>query len=229
MSAAAIAVIIVVVAVVVLVAAGMTMARRRRLQRRFGPEYDRVVAEQQGRRKAEAELVGRERRLQRLDIRPLTPTSRAGYAAEWTAIQERFVDQPHQAVSEAQRLVVTVMNERGYPTQDPGQIMADLSVEHAGTLDNYRKAQEISQNAPAASTEDLRQAMVCYRALFSELLGQPDQTVPDQTAPDQTAPGQTEPDQTEPDPPEPVAADNPPAADVRAGELGGETGPRARR
>jgi hypothetical protein len=224
MSAAAIAVIIVVVAVLVLVAAGMTMARRRRLQRRFGPEYDRVVAQQQGRRKAEAELAGRERRVQRLDIRPLTPTSRAGYGAEWTAIQERFVDQPHQAVAEAQRLVVTVMNERGYPTQDPGQIMADLSVEHAGTLDNYRRAQEISQNASTASTEDLRQAMVCYRALFSELLGHPDQAHLDQAHPDQTVPDQTVPDQTEP-----VAADNPPAAHVPAGELGGETGPRARR
>jgi Tfp pilus assembly protein PilX len=193
MSAAAIAVIVVIV-VVVLVAAAMTMARRRRLQRRFGPEYDRVVAEKQNQRKAEAELAGRERRVQRLEIRPLPPASRAAYAGDWTVIQERFVDQPRQAVTEAQRLVVTVMNERGYPTDDPAQIMADLSVEHAGTLDSYRKAQEISQNASAASTEDLRQAMVHYRALFSELLGRPGK-------------------------PEPAAADdNPPAAGAPADE-----------
>jgi hypothetical protein len=201
MSAAAIAVIIVVVAVAVLVIAVMTAARRRRLQRRFGPEYDRVVAEKQSQVRAENELAGRERRIQRLELRPLTVSSRAGYAAEWAAIQERFVDEPQRAVMEAQRLVVSVMTERGYPTEDSRQIMADLSVEHANTLDNYRMAQEISQNASAASTEDLRQAMVHYRALFSELLGRPDQAE--------------------------AAADpgHPPAARVPADEFGDETGP----
>jgi hypothetical protein len=179
MSAAAIVVIVVVVAVVVL-AAAMAMARRRRLQRRFGPEYDRVVAEKQSKLKAEAELTGRQRRVQRLDIRPLTAAARANHATEWAAIQERFVDQPRQAVTEAQRLVVSVMSERGYPTGDPAQVMADLSVEHASTLDNYRMAQEISQNASSASTEALRQAMVHYRALFRDLLGQPDRGEPDQ-------------------------------------------------
>jgi hypothetical protein len=205
MSAAAIAVIVVVVVVVVLVIAAMTIARRRRLQRRFGPEYDRVVAEKQSQLRAQAELAGRERRIQRLDIRPLTASSRARYAAEWTVIQERFVDQPQQAVTEAQRLVVTVMNERGYPTEDPSQIMADLSVEHATTLDNYRQAEEISQNASAASTEDLRQAMVHYRALFSDLLGQPEEA--------QAGP----------------ADGNPPAAQVPADELGDQTSPRVGR
>jgi hypothetical protein len=173
MSATAIVVIVVVVAVVVF-GVVMVMGRRRQLQRRFGPEYDRVVAEKQSQLKAEAELTGRQRRVQRLDIRPLTAGARANYAAEWAAIQERFVDQPQQAVTEAQRLVVAVMSERGYPTEDPAQVMADLSVEHATTLDNYRMAQEISQNAARASTEDLRQAMVHYRALFSDLLGQSD-------------------------------------------------------
>jgi Tfp pilus assembly protein PilX len=176
MSAAGIAVIVVVVAILVVAVSVITTARRRRLQRRFGPEYDRVVTEKQSHLKAEAELAGRERRIQRLDIRPLTATSRARYASQWAAIQQRFVDQPRQAVTEAQRLVVTVMNERGYPTEDSSQIMADLSVEHATTLDNYRMAQAISQNASAASTEDLRQAMVHYRALFSDLVGRPDET-----------------------------------------------------
>ena len=203
MSAAAITVIVVILVVVVVVAAAMTMARRRRLQRRFGPEYDRVVAEKQSQLKAEAELAGRERRMQRLDIRPLTAASRANYSGEWTLIQERFVDQPQQAVMEAQRLVVTVMNERGYPTEDPSQIMADLSVEHASTLDNYRMAQEISQNASAASTEELRQAMVHYRALFNELLGRPDEA-------QATA-----------------AESKPPTAGVPADEFGSEASPPA--
>jgi hypothetical protein len=208
MSAAAITVIVVVVVVlvVVLVAAAMPMTRRRRLQRRFGPEYDRVVAEKQSRRQAEAELADRERRIQRLEIRPLTPASRARYASEWTAIQERFVDEPQRAVKEAQGLVVSVMTERGYrrrPAEEPSQIMADLSVEHASALDGYRMAQEISRNVATASTEDLRQAMVHYRALFNDLLGRPDEA-------------------------EATAADRKPAsARVPADEFGGETGPRA--
>jgi hypothetical protein len=210
MSAAAIIVIVVVVAIVVL-AAAMAMGRRRRLQRRFGPEYDRVVTEKQSRLKADAELAGRERRVQHLEIRPLAAASRAGYAGEWTVIQERFVDQPRQAVTEAQRLVVSVMTERGYPTEDSDQIMADLSVAHASTLDNYRMAQEISQNTQAASTEDLRQAMVHYRALFTELLGRSDETpTVDET---QSA----------------AAGRDPSAARVAADELDGQTSPQARR
>jgi hypothetical protein len=204
MSAAAIVVIVVVVAVVVL-AVTMPMARRRRLQRRFGPEYDRVVTEKQGRRKGEAELANRERRVQSLGIRPWTATARARYATEGTAIQERFVDQPQQAVTEAQRLVLSVMTERGYPAEDPAQVMADLSVEHASTLNNFRMAQEISHKAPSASTEELRQAMVHYRALFSDLLGRPDEA--------HTA----------------AVADSTPAARVPAGEPGIQTAPRARR
>ena len=204
MSAAAIVVIVVVVAVVVL-AVTMPMARRRRLQRRFGPEYDRVVTEKQSRRKGEAELADRERRVQSLDIRPLTAMARASYASEWTAIQERFVDQPQQAVTEAQRLVLSVMSERGYPAEDPAQAMADLSVEHASTLQDFRTAQEISQKTPSASTEELRQAMIHYRALFSDQLGQPDET--------QAA----------------VTKDSTSAARVPAGEPSSETGPRARR
>jgi len=181
MSAATTAVIVVVVAVVVLVISLMVVARRRRLQRRFGQEYDRVVSEKHSQRKAEAELAGRERRVQRLDIRPLTPAARARYAAEWAALQERFVDQPQQAVAEAQQLVVSVMNERGYPAESDGEIAADLSVEHAAVLDHYRAAQHISANAAAgtASTEDLRQALIHYRVLFGELLGQADEAEPE--------------------------------------------------
>jgi hypothetical protein len=208
MSAAAVTVIVVVVVVLlmVLVAAAIPMARRRRLQRRFGPEYDRVVAEKQSRRQAEAELADRERRIHRLEIRPLTAASRARYADEWMATQERFVDEPQRAVTEAQRLVASVMTEQGYrryPAEEPSQIMADLSVDHASALDGYRMAQEVSRNVAAASTEDLRQAMVRYRALFSDLLGRPDEA------------GAT------------ATGGKPAAAHVPADEPGGETGPQA--
>ena len=175
MSAGAIVAIIVAVVVVVLVIGALTMARRRKLQQRFGPEYDRVAGEMNSRRKADAELTERERRVRSLDIRPLDETARVKYAGEWTAIQERFVDQPEQAVAQAGMLVTAVMKDRGYPTEGHDQILADLSVEHANTLDHYRAAHQVSLQAEegSASTEDLRLAMLHYRALFGDLLGQP--------------------------------------------------------
>jgi len=155
----------------------MAVSRRRRLQQRFGPEYDRLVGERDSRREAEAELTERERRVQGLDIQPLTDVARASYEGQWTSIQEQFVDAPANAVSGAQFLVSDVMTERGYPAGrgDQDQVLADLSVEHSDTLDRYRAAEEISGRAAAgtASTEDLRQAMVHYHALFADLLGEP--------------------------------------------------------
>jgi hypothetical protein len=178
MSAAAIA-IIVVVAVVVLVFFAMAMTRRR-LQQRFGPEYDRVVGESRGQFRAAAELARRERRVQRLRIRPLSASVRAEYAAEWRTVQEGFVDQPMHAVTDSQDLLASVMKERGYPAEDPDQIAADLSVTHAATLGHYRAAQEISANAERgdASTEDLRQALIHLRVVCGELLGKPDDAEP---------------------------------------------------
>jgi hypothetical protein len=175
MSAGAIVAIIVVVVLVLLALAAISMARRRKLQQKFGPEYDRVVGEKRSHRKADAELAERERRVRGLDIHPLDETVRVRYAGEWTAIQELFVDQPQQAVTQAGLLVTSVMKDRGYPTEDHDQILADLSVEHANTLEHYRQAHQVSLQAEtgAASTEDLRLAMLHYRALFADLLGQP--------------------------------------------------------
>jgi len=175
MAAGAIVAIIVAVVVVLLVIGALSVARRRKLQQRFGPEYDRVADEMHSRRKANAELAERERRVRSLDIRPLDETTRVKYAGEWTAIQERFVDQPEEAVAQAGILVTSVMKDRGYPTEGHDQILADLSVEHANTLDHYRQAHEVSLRAQGGtvSTEDLRLAMLHYRALFGDLLGQP--------------------------------------------------------
>jgi hypothetical protein len=170
---AVIIVVIVVAAVLVVVAAAN---RRRRLRERFGPEYDRAVTEHGSRREAEADLAERERHVRELDIRPLSLAARSQYMSEWTAVQEQFVDAPQAAVTGAQTLVSAVMEDRGYPTQPYDQTLADLSVEHASTLDHFRAAHDISENAAsgAASTEDLRQAMIHYRALFDELLREPD-------------------------------------------------------
>ncbi|MFC4535696.1 hypothetical protein [Sphaerisporangium dianthi] len=166
---------VVVAAVVAILAVGYFLVqqqRRRRLQERFGPEYERTVRERENRREAEQELIEREQRHAKLDIRPLSSDSRSTYAKKWTEVQERFVDAPGFAVTEADHLVTAVMADRGYPTEGFEQQVSDLSVAHGQTLDHYRKAHEISSRAARreASTEELRQAMVHYRALFQELL-----------------------------------------------------------
>jgi hypothetical protein len=176
MSTVTIALIVAAVIVVaILVISVRAVVRRRRLQQRFGPEYDRLAGERDSKRKAESELAGRERRVHGLDIHPLTDSARARYALQWAAIQEQFVDTPADAVASSQALVLAVMSELGYPAEDPDQMLADLSVEHATTLDHYRAAEETSRSAAAgtASTEDLRVAMIDYRALFRDLVGEP--------------------------------------------------------
>ncbi|HUA41510.1 MAG TPA: hypothetical protein VMA32_08095 [Streptosporangiaceae bacterium] len=169
------AAIVIVVAIVIIaaLAAVAEMTRRRRLQERFGPEYERAVTENNGKLRAEAELTSRQRRVSKFDIRPLDEAARARYAGEWTAIQEHFVDSPQAAVAEAYQLLITVMTDRGYPTDDDEQVLADLSVEHGQTVGHFRAAQEISRSSAAgrAATEDLRQAFIHYRALFADLLG----------------------------------------------------------
>lgn len=205
-----VAIIVVVVVAVAVIAIVAAVGRRRRLQQRFGPEYDRAVADTGSRRLAEAELAEREKRVKELDIRPLDPAAKERYAGQWTAIQQQFVDGPENAIAEAQTLIAALMNERGYPTEDTEQIMADLSVDHAATLRHFRTAQDLSARAAdgAASTEDMRQAMVHYRMLFRDLLGEPadaaDTTTADAptpaetTQPDEAPPSRTVPSRTVP-------------------------------
>jgi hypothetical protein len=175
MSTAGIIILVVVVVIVVGLVAWLaqTQLRRKRLRERFGPEYERVVEEGDDRRTAERELADREKRHAELDIKPLSDTERKRFSTEWTLIQERFVDSPGNAVAEADRLVMVVMGERGYPTEGYQQQVSDLSVRHATTLDHYRTAHEIKSrnDEDRASTEDLREAMVHYRSLFEDLLG----------------------------------------------------------
>jgi hypothetical protein len=168
--------IVIVVAAVLIVGAivwSATRARRRRgLQERFGSEYDRTVADAPSRREAESELSEREKRRDELDIRPLDQSSRNRYASQWQNTQAAFVDDPETAVGDADRLIQQVMRERGYPVDDFEQRANDLSVDHPEVISNYRAAHGISvaNERGKASTEDLRTAMVHYRALFSELL-----------------------------------------------------------
>jgi FtsZ-interacting cell division protein ZipA len=175
-------IILVVAAIVVvaLVVAGLVGSRRRALRRRFGPEYDRVVEEQDSRSAAEKELRDRERKHAELELKPLSDESRAQYAAQWAEVQSRFVDAPEDAVRGGDELVTRLVGEIGYPTENYEDQLATLSVEHATTLGHYRDAHDIYLRTERgeASTEQLRQALVHYRALFAELLG--DDPVPQQ-------------------------------------------------
>jgi hypothetical protein len=169
--------IAVAVAAVLVVALGITMALRRRRTRvladQFGPEYSRAVEAAGGRSKAEAELEARTKRVEQLDVRALTTTERDRFSELWRVAQERFVDSPPMAVAEADQLVMEVMRLRGYPMTDFEQRAADISVVHPHLVTNYRAAHSIALNSAgqSATTEDLRQAMVHFRALFEELLG----------------------------------------------------------
>lgn len=171
--------IIVIVLVVLVIIAAIAVAvrmvgRRRALRSRFGPEYDRVVQEQESRSAAERELRDRERRHAELTLTPLSPESRARYAAAWEELQIRFIDSPGETVGDADELVTRLIQEQGYPTGDFSDQIAHLSVEHARTLTNYRDAHEIHlrNSRGEATTEELRQAVVHYRALFADLLGE---------------------------------------------------------
>ena len=150
-----------------------TLRRRHELQERFGEEYEVVIEEHGSKREAERELAARQERHEQLNIRPLDPQLRQYYTEQWRATQARFVDEPDAAFEKADRLVADVMVQRGYPLGDVDRQMADLSVEHSDVLNHYREAHDIAQ-APAkgrpTTTEDLRQGMVHYRALFSALL-----------------------------------------------------------
>ncbi len=158
--------VIVVVAVVVVASAEM---RRARLRRQFGPEYDRLAEKLGSKRKADAELTERERRVRALNIRELSPEQQASYSGDWAAVQERFVDTPAEAVGAAHALIGNVMRDRGYPVDDRTATMDALSVHHARAMEGYRATMDLRTDS--ASTEQLREAMIHYRALFEDLTG----------------------------------------------------------
>lgn len=143
-----------------------------RLEKRFGPEYDRAVDELGSRSKAEAELMAREKRVSRLSIVPLQADEAERFAHAWRVLQGRFVDDPRGVVAEADKLVREMMGKRGYPMTDFDHLAADISVDHPTVVSNYRAARDIAErdSRGESDTEELRRAVVHYRALFDELL-----------------------------------------------------------
>lgn len=179
-----------VVAALAALAVWKVTARRRssRLQEQFGPEYDRTVGATQSKRDAEGELRAREERHQELEIRPLSQVARDRYLEGWQTVQAQFVDNPDSAVASADVLIQSVMEDRGYPVEDFEQRAADISVEHPRVVENYRQGRRLAEASAEGngSTEDLRQAMRNYRALFDELV---EPTVDQPIARDQGANG----------------------------------------
>ena len=170
-------ILIAAVAVVVVVAAtvGISMisfrSKTKRLKEHYGTEYERVVDETGSEKGAVRELTTRERKRDKLDIVPLSPSALSEYSARWQEVQEGFVDNPASAVCAADRLVTEVMRERGYPVDDFDRRAADISVDHPEIVDNYRAAHGITTSQQDdVSTEQQRDAFVHYRALFEKLL-----------------------------------------------------------
>jgi hypothetical protein len=145
--------------------------RAARMQTQYGGEYDRAVDEL-GRLRAQKSLHDRERRVEQLNIRALTREQRDRFAARWEELQKQFVDDPDGTVRAGDRLVEDVMDERGYPMSSFDQRIADLSVHHVHVVDDYRALRDIAHKhiQQNTTTEDLRQAMIHFRAVFDDLL-----------------------------------------------------------
>ena len=167
-----VAVIAAIVVAAILIWAMMRNRRTSHLRERFGDEYDRTLEAEGKRAKAEAALEERKERVEKLDIRPLTPEERADAGREWREVKAVFVDSPVEAVHHADRLLAAIMKARGYPMADFDRRYEDLTVDHGEVARHYREGHEITlrhQNGQA-STEDLRQAMIHFEALFDDLV-----------------------------------------------------------
>jgi hypothetical protein len=196
--------LVVAIAVVVLIAVGVaayfvvTARRSRRLQNRFGPEYDRTVSSTGDQRAAERELAEREEKRKRFDIHELEPQARAQYAERWTVVQAHFVDAPVDALRDADALVTQLMGQMGYPMESFEQMAAHVSVDHPQEVEDYRAAHAASEASArdSASTEDMRRGIQRYRSLFQSLLGQkPASPAPDGAPQDSEARDESRADQ----------------------------------
>lgn len=177
------AIVVVVLIVLAVIIVSVKRSRSARLRRKFGEaEYDRTVAIRGDKSKAEELLEARTERVQSFHLRELSVADRARFQEAWASVQARFVDGPVGAVTEADQLVGDLMATRGYPVGDFETRAADISVDHPLVVQNYRAGHDIALRhlKGQASTEDLRRAMIHYRTLFDDLVGEP--TAPPLTA-----------------------------------------------
>jgi hypothetical protein len=155
-----------------LIARGARRSRTESLREKFGNEYDHAVQHAGSRKRAERDLVTRVEEVEKHDIRPLTAAEQERYRADWQRVEQHFIERPTTAVVEADELVADIMRVQGYPMGDFEKHAAHLSVKHPRVVEHYRAGHRVMDGAPgSASTEDLRQSMLHYRALFEELAG----------------------------------------------------------
>jgi predicted nucleic acid-binding protein len=168
-------IVVAIIAAAAVVIYFLKLQSTKRLRERFGPEYTRAVETSGNTLRGEAQLKKLEKRVERYDIHPLAPEKRERFVEAWRRLQAKFVDEPDHALSEADQLVAEAMIARGYPVADFEQQAADLSVNHPLVIENYRAGHAIAlkHGQGKASTEDLRQALIHYRELFDELVGEP--------------------------------------------------------
>ena len=171
-------IVLVVVVIVALALLGMAAAllgrgrQRRALQDKFGPEYARTVKAAGDHRQAEADLKNRIEQRKGINIQPLSAAQRDRYQQEWRQVQAAFVDSPGTTLGQADSLITGVMVARGYPVQD-FEDQADLvSVDHPQVVEHYRRAHGayVASLTAAVPTDDMREAFVSFRALFSDLV-----------------------------------------------------------
>lgn len=167
-------ILVAVVAILVVVGGWLLYNKRRsdHLRSQFGAEYERQVEQKGSRSKAEADLAEREKRVSKLTLRPLIPADQDRFLDRWTKVQATFVDDPERSVDYADALLAEVMTARGYPVSDFDQRAGDISVDHPNVVQQYRAGHDIAvrHSRGEASTDDLRQALIHYRALFEELV-----------------------------------------------------------
>jgi hypothetical protein len=157
---------------IALVTSFITVRRRRsRLQERFGPEYYRAVSSGRKRR-AERKLANVEHEHEELRIRGLPWVAIERYLEEWRHAESRFVSDPMDAAHAAERTVARILEERGYPAEgDTDEVASHIAVEHPEIANRYRHAHAmLAVTNGGRSTEDLRRAMVDFRAVLEELL-----------------------------------------------------------
>jgi hypothetical protein len=173
--------VVVIAAIVIALVAASKSRQRSALRTQYGSEYDRTVQDKDSRRGAVKDLEARNDRREQLDITPLAPAAVERYRTEWRMLQERFVDAPAESVAMAHTLLTSAMSDRGYPTSEQDERMSLLSVDHADVVDRYRKGATTEQrwrDSGSADTEDLRQVMQHYRAVFDRVVSPTDDSYP---------------------------------------------------
>jgi hypothetical protein len=159
-------------AAALLLLAALVSIRRRRahLEEHFGPEYQRAVSSM-GRGEAERRLDRLQQEHEELELRPLPPAARERYLEEWKQAESRFVSDPRDAVRAAERVVVRLLEDRGYPAdRDVEEQAALVAADHPDVVERYRHGHAMLEQDRDRSTENLRRAMLDFRVVMEELL-----------------------------------------------------------